>query len=47
MTTKKMISLANLFETVWLYIYPRPMEITYDQGLEFIGYEFIKYLIER
>ena len=26
--------------------YPRPIEITYDQGKEFIGHEFRKFLIE-
>ena len=26
--------------------YPRPIEITYDQGKEFIGHGFRKYLIE-
>ena len=29
---KRAISIANLVETMWLTIYPRPMEITYDQG---------------
>ena len=26
------ITIVNLVETTWLSIYPRPMEITYDQG---------------
>ena len=39
------ISIENLFETTWLFIYPRPIEITYDQGKEFIGHEFRKSLI--
>ena len=43
---KRAISIANLVETTWLTRYPRPMEITYDQGLEFIGHEFRKYLTE-
>ena len=43
---KILISIANLVETKWLTIYPRPMEITYDQGSEFIGNEFRKLLIE-
>ena len=30
------ISIANLVDTTWLSIYPRPMEIMYDQGSEFI-----------
>ena len=29
---KGVISKMNLVETEWLYRYPRPMEITYDQG---------------
>ena len=44
---KRVISIANLVETKWLYRYPIPMEITYDQVSEFIGREFRKYLIER
>ena len=28
---KRVISITNLFETMLLYRYPRPMEITYDQ----------------
>ena len=43
---KRAITIANLVETKWLYIYPRPTEITYDQGEEFIGHEFRKSLIE-
>ena len=31
---------------MWLYRYTRPIEITYDQGKEFIDYELRKYLIE-
>ena len=37
---KRAISIANLVETMWLTRYPRPTEITYDQGSEFIGHEF-------
>ena len=40
------ISIANLVGTTWLSRYPRPIEVTYDQGNEFIGHEFIKSLIE-
>ena len=29
---KIVISIANLVETTWLNKYPRPIEITYDQG---------------
>ena len=29
---KREISIANLVETMWMYRYPRPMEIMYDQG---------------
>ena len=39
------ISISNLVETTWLTRHPRPMEITYDQRLEFIGHEFRKELI--
>ena len=31
---------------MWLSRHPRPIEITYVQGSEFIGHEFIKKLIE-
>ena len=41
-----MIFIVNLVETAWLYRYPRLIEITYDQGSEFIGHDFIKSLIE-
>ena len=40
------IWIANLVETACLYIYPKPSEITYDQGKEFIGHKFKKSLIE-
>ena len=43
---KRAISIGNLVETMWLYRYPIPIEITYDQGKEFIGHEFRKLLIE-
>ena len=41
------ISIANLVYTTWLTRYPRPMEIIYYQGSEFIGHDLIKYLIEE
>ena len=44
---KRAISIANLVENMWLYIYPRPAEITYDQGLQFNGQELRKPLIEE
>ena len=40
------ITIANSVETMWLSRYPRPIEIMYDQGSEFIGHEFRKSLIE-
>ena len=43
---KRAISIMNLVETMWLSGYPRPIEITYDQGLEFIDNKFRKSLIE-
>ena len=41
------IAITNLVETMWLTRYPRPMEIMYDQGSDFIGHDFRKPLIER
>ena len=43
---KRVISIADLVGTMWLSRYPRPMEITYDQGSKFIVREFRKSLIE-
>ena len=43
---KRAITIANLVETTWLSRYLRPIEITYDQGKAFIGYEFRKSIIE-
>ena len=43
---KRAISMVNFVKTTWLYRYPIPIEISYDQGKEFIGDEFIKPLIE-
>ena len=41
---KRAMSIANLVETTCLSRYPRPIEITSDQGSEFIGQEFRKSL---
>ena len=41
------ISIKNLVENICLTRYTWPTEITYDQGLEFIGREFINSLLER
>ena len=30
---KRAISIANLVKNTWMYRYPRPIEITYAQGL--------------
>ena len=43
---KRAILIANLVGTTWLNRYPRPMEITYDQGSEFNVREFKSFLIE-
>ena len=43
---KRTTTITNLVETMWLSRYPRPREITYDQGKEFIGHGFRKSLIE-
>ena len=39
---KRVISIVHLVENKWLSRHPIPMEITYDQGSEFIGHEFSK-----
>ena len=44
---KHVITFANLVEAIYLTIYTWSIEIKYYQGLELIGREFIKYLIER
>ena len=36
----KAMTISNLLETKWLSRYTCPIEITYDQGSEFIGREF-------
>ena len=40
------LSITNLVEITWLYRYPSPTEIMYDQESEFIDHEFGKYIIE-
>ena len=44
---KRTITILKLVETTWLSRYPIPIEIMYDQGKEFISYEFRKSLIEN
>ena len=44
---KRTITIANLVENMWLSRYPRPIEIVYDQGKEFIAHELRKLLIEN
>ena len=39
--------ITYLVETMWLTRYHRPMVITYEQRLEFIGNKFRKFLIEE
>ena len=34
------IMITKLVETMWLSRYPRPIEIAYEQGKEFIGHKF-------
>ena len=43
----KAITIKNLVVITWLTRYLCPVEITYDQGYEFIGNEFKTYLIEE
>ena len=40
-------TIGSIFESTCLTGYPRPIEITYNQGSKFIGHEFRKYLIEK
>ena len=37
---KKAMMIENLVETTWLVRYPRPVDITYDRGAEFLGHKF-------
>ena len=37
---KRSITIANITEQVWLTRYPRPTQITFDRGSEFIGEDF-------
>ena len=45
-SNKKAMTIANFVETLWLVRYPWTVEITYDQGGEFLGHEFKNILIE-
>ena len=38
---------SDLSKPTLLTIYPRPIESKFDQGSEFIGHEFKKFLIEE
>jgi hypothetical protein len=37
---KRSITVANIVEQEWFSRYPRPTQVTYDRGSEFIGHEF-------
>ena len=39
-TYKRSENIAKLFDQVWLCRYPRPRRVIYDNGSEFIGFEF-------
>ena len=39
----KAMMIKNLVETTWLVHYPRLVEITYDQGGEFLGHGLKQY----
>ena len=43
----KVTTSANLVETTWLTRYTWPIEITFDQGAEFIGRQFKNSLLEN
>ena len=40
------MAIVELVKTTWLTRHPWPIEITFDQGAEFIGHEFKNNLIE-
>ena len=42
---KQVMMIMNIVETMWIITYPLPMEIMYDQELEFIGHEIKNSLI--
>ena len=42
---KKVMTITNLIENMWLLLYQWALEITYDQGGEFLGHEFKNSLI--
>ena len=46
-SNKTEMKIVNLVETKWLVRYPWPVDITYDQGREFLGHEFKNNFIER
>ena len=37
---KKAISIANLVEMLWICRYPRPTQVIFDRGNEFMGKDF-------
>ena len=39
-TNKQSENIAKLFDQVWLCRYPKPRRVIYDNGSEFIGFEF-------
>ena len=41
------MTVTNLVDTMWMVRYPWPVEITYDQGGEFLGRKFKIILIEN
>ena len=43
----KVMTISKLVETTWLVRYPRPVEITYNQGNEFLGHGFKNSLMEQ
>ena len=44
---KKEMIIARLVEITWLVWYPWPVEITYDQGREFLGHKVKSSLVEQ
>ena len=39
--------IENLVDTMWLYKYLCPLEITYEEGSEFIAHGFKNILVEE
>ena len=43
----KAMTISEMLKTTWMFRYPCQVEITYDQGGEFLGHKFKNSLIEN